>query len=274
MTQKYFLTLVFIIAAHIVSISQTNASTFATFKECENAIEGSDCYNEKLKTDLNNLISEDVTASLKQTKEKNYFSISFAFLSDAEGKVIPETLKIACENKLLYEKIKQYVDQLAPFLPKYKSIEEGKIAHIHTFTYIYNEELKKYLIASKDELEALNIKPKYVLLGKQPVCKGCENDNPEIAYKCSVEKINKVIMKKFRTFEVNAVSTQQRMIATFIIEKNGEVTVSDITSTPYNKSAVDELRRVLNKLPDFNPGSYKGVLVRTSFNLPVILNFK
>jgi|GEM_PF-4915673 len=273
MTKKYFLiTLLILIISHS-SVAQSNTRTFATFKECENAIEGSACYTEKIKADLNNLISEDVTDSLKQTIEENYFPISFAFLSDAEGKVIPETLKIACENKLLYEKIKQYVDRLAPFLPKDKSIEEGKNAHIHTFTYIYNEELKKYLIASKDELEALNIKPKYVVLGKQPVCKGCENDNAEIAYKCSVEKINKIIMKKFRTFEVNAVSTQQRMIATFIIEKNGGVTVSDITTTPNNKSAVDEFRRVLKKLPDFNPGSYRDIPVRSSFNLPVTLNF-
>jgi len=273
MKQKYFLITLLILIISYSSVAQSNIRTFATFKECENAIEGSGCYTEKIKADLNNLISEDVTASLKKTIEKNYFSISFAFLSDANGKVIPETLEIACDNKLLYEKIKQYVEHLPSFIPKDSSIKERRNAHIQTFTYLYNGELKKYIIASKDELETLNIKPKYIRLGKQPACKGCENENPEIAYKCSVEKINNIIIKKFRLFEVSAVSSQQQMIATFVIEKNGEVTVSDITSTPYNKSAVDELRRVLNKLPDFNPGSYKGVLVRTSFNLPVTLNF-
>ena len=270
--KNIFFALISCVALHSTITAQSKI-TYATFKECENASPDSNCYSEKLISDLNNLISDEIRDHIKKINPFDYFSVSVAFLSGADGKVIGETIEIACDDILLHNAIQKYIDNLDPFLPKDASMEERRSVHMGIYTYLYNEQTKNFEITTNDILREKGIKPKYTLLGIQPTCKGCENENAEIAYKCSVKKINEVVLKKYRLFEVKPVSAQQRMVASFIIEKSGEVIISDVISTPYNPSAAKELKRVLNKFPDFVPGSYRGIPVKTSFNLPVTLNF-
>lgn len=273
MYRNFLLAIAIIIIVNFTGTAQSGKRTYATFKECENAGPDSDCYSEKLRADLNNLMSDEIAQHIKKTSTYDHMPISFAFLSDAEGKVMAETVEVACEESLLRNALKNYIDNLAPFLPKNDGMDENRSAHISTYTYLYNEQTDKFEITTYDILREKGIRPKYIRLGIQPACKGCENDNQELAYKCSSEKITKVMLRKFRTQEVKPVAKQQRLVATFIVEKNGDITISDVVSIPYNISASEEYRRALKKLPEFNPGSFRGIPVRASFNLPVTLNF-
>jgi hypothetical protein len=254
--------------------SQSGIISNAIFPECENAEKRSQCGDEKVEYEIGKLLTDEITADLKSTLSNNYFSVHFAFLSDPEGKVIPETLKIKCDNKLLYDALHSYITHLPPFLPKDKSYEERRSVHMYDCTFVYDDTSGKYISASKEKLKEENIKRELMPLGTQPTYKGCENENRETAHKCTSEKVIKIIAGKYRVEKLGTYNGQIKLVATFIVEKDGSVKISEITSTPHHEKAIKELDRALNKLPDFTPASYMDIPVRASYALPVTLNLK
>ncbi|MBI9033267.1 MAG: energy transducer TonB [Bacteroidales bacterium] len=54
----------------------------------------------------------------------------------------------------------------------------------------------------------------------------------------------------------------------FVIEKNGSISGIQIMRSPHDKLSQEAIR-VLNKMPNWNPGMKAGKLVRVNFHLPV-----
>lgn len=256
------------------SVNAQSGISSAIFPECENAEKPGQCEDEKVEYEISKLLTDEITADLKNTLTNNYFNISFAFLSDAEGRIIPETLKIKCDNKLYYDALYNYVMHLPLFLPKDKSFEERRSVHMFDYTFIYDNNSNKYISVSREQLKKENIKPELMPFGFTPACKGCENEDREAAFKCTSAKVNKIISGKYRVEKLGTYNGQIKLIATFIVEKDGSVKVSEITSTPHHEKAIKELDRALNKLPDFTPASYMDIPLRASYSLPVTLNLK
>ena len=64
---------------------------------------------------------------------------------------------------------------------------------------------------------------------------------------------------------------QGKGVVNFIVEKNGTITQAKIVKS-VDKDLDNEAMRVVSKMPKWNPGTNKGVPVRSYFNLPV--NFR
>lgn len=256
--------------------AQEQENEHAVFKECLNAESPKKCTSEKLKSDISALISPEITADIRWKMGKNYFSVGLAFLSDQNGKVIPETIKIACDNKGLENTIKDYILNLPSFIPKDKNQEERRSAHLERYTFIYNSEAKTYEAASEETLKEKGIKPNYISLGNEPVLPKCACDDAEKAKKCTVEKLYEHISKRIKTNSIDKNFIGQiNMLASFIIEKDGSITITDIVCNLSDCEAlINQYRRAFDGLPKFIPGNYEGVKVRASYNLPVKINIK
>lgn len=256
------------------AIAQSKKIGFAIFAECANAESFSDCNKAKFEKDITSLISKEITTDLAKSLDKNYFSISFAFISDEHGKVSPETIEIACDNKLLQEAIKRYILNLPPFIPKDSSYTERRTVHMRSLTFIYNASLKKYEPASKDKLLQEGINPNYVTFENEPVLKGCENESIEEAKKCTRQKLTSDTNKNIRINSIpETFSGQIKLLGKFIVETDGSVTIDDISCTISDcKGLVESFKRVIKNFPAFIPGNYKGVNVRVAYNLPLTIN--
>lgn len=68
-------------------------------------------------------------------------------------------------------------------------------------------------------------------------------------------------------------STQGKVFASFVVEKNGTLTDIEITRS-LTKETDDEALRVLNKSPRWNPGLLNGVPVRVKYNINVNFSMK
>lgn len=246
----------------------------AVFKECLNAESPTKCTSEKLWSDISALITPEITTDIRWKMGKNYFSVGLAFLSDQNGNVIPETIKIACDNKGLESAVKEYILHLSPFSPKGENEEDRRSAHLERYTFIYNSESKTYEAASEETLKEKGIKPNYISLGNEPVLPKCACEDAEKAKKCTVEKLYEHISKRIKTNSIDKNFIGQiNMLASFIIEKDGSITITDIVCNLSDCGAlINQYRRAFNGLPKFIPGNYEGVKVRASYNLPVKIN--
>ncbi|MFD2601893.1 hypothetical protein [Flavobacterium suzhouense] len=248
----------------------------AVFKECLNTESPTKCTSEKIRDDISALISPEITADIRWKMGKIFFSVGLAFLSDQNGNVIPETIKIACDNKGLESAVKEYILHLSPFSPKGENEEDRRSAHLERYTFIYNSESKTYEAASEEILKEKGIKPNYVSLGNEPVLPKCACDDAEKAKKCTVEKLYEHISKRIKTNSIDKnFSGQIYLVASFAIEKDGSITVNDILCNLNDCEAlINQYKRAFTGLPNFIPGNYEGVKVRATYNLPVTINIK
>jgi len=270
--KKIFIVAAFLLLLQFDVYAQSDIISNAIFPECANVEKRGQCGNEKVKQEISKLLTENITADLKKTLSTNYFNIYIAFISDIDGNVMPETLKIKCDNKLVHDAVYNYIIHLTPFIPKDKSFTERRSVHLYDYTFIYDHNLNKYTPASKEQLKEENIEQELMPLGVTPACKGCENENREIALKCTSAKIRKIIVSKFRVEKIDDYQGTIQLIATFIIERDGSVKLDEITSVPHNEKAIYELKYILYKLPDFTPGNYMDIPVRTKYALPVTVS--
>lgn len=110
---------------------------------------------------------------------------------------------------------------------------------------------------------------------KVPVYPGCErhktNDKRK---KCMSEKITKLINKRFNTDlgSEYGLSGRQRINTQFTIDKNGNVTDVKIRG-PHNVLE-KEANRVINKIPNMEPGLQRNVPVGVIYTLPIIFDIR
>ncbi|PZR21654.1 MAG: hypothetical protein DI539_07510 [Flavobacterium psychrophilum] len=258
----------------LTAIAQSKKNSFAIFTECADAESFTECTKAKFEKEITGLISKEITADLEKSLDKNYFSITIAFISDEKGKVTPETIEIACDNKLLHKALKQYILNLPPFIPKDSSYTERRTVHIQNFTFIYNASLKKYESASNEKLLEEGINPDYVSFENEPVLKGCENESKEEAKKCTAQKLSAYTSKNIRIYPIpDSFSGTINLLGKFIVETDGSVTIDDITCSVSDcKDLIASFKKVIKKFPEFIPGNYKGVNIRIAYNLPLNVN--
>jgi hypothetical protein len=254
--------------------AQSKGNDFAMFAGCIGAKLPGGCYDEKFRDDITSLISPKIAADLQITIEKKYFSISFAFLSAENGKIIPESIEIACENELFKEAIKQYILHLPAFIPKDESNEERRSVHMKSYTFIYNEQFQKYEPASQERLKQENIYPSSVLLGNQPVLVSCANKEAEEIKQCSQQELQRTIAKRISLRSIKYGFTGKiKLYGSFVVEKDGSITITDvICDTDDCEGLKKSFRKALKKMPKFIPADYRGVKVRASYNLPISIN--
>jgi protein TonB len=115
----------------------------------------------------------------------------------------------------------------------------------------------------------------FTLIEKVPVYPGCErhktNDKRK---KCMSEKITKLINRKFNT-DIGSkygLSGRQRINTQFTIDKNGNIT--DVKIRGPHDALEKEANRVINKIPQMEPGKQRNVPVGVIYTLPIMFDIR
>jgi protein TonB len=116
-----------------------------------------------------------------------------------------------------------------------------------------------------------DIEVPFAVIENVPVFPGCENKSGNQAKKdCMSEKISQHVNKNFNTELAGdlGLSGRQRISVIFKIDKNGNIT--DVRSRAPHPGLEREAARVINKLPQMQPGKQRGKAVTVQYSLPII----
>ncbi len=87
-----------------------------------------------------------------------------------------------------------------------------------------------------------------------------------------LDKFHKWVQNNVRYPQIAAENgISGRVILTFVIEKNGELTNIQVLQSP-DSSLAEEATRVLQKSPRWTPGRQRNQMVRVRFTLPVVFS--
>lgn len=270
----------FFLSLSITAFAQTPpgiekpALSNAILQECHIADNPQECTQEKLEIDISNLITYDMTKNIEESLRDKYFSISVIFVTDENGKVIPQETEVHCDNLLFKSAIENYIKALPSFLPKNNNDTEKRTLHTVYQTYMFDYVIDKYYPASKERLALEKIYPKYVLGDTPPLYPGCKckkEDKKTYSNECSIKKTKKFIMKNFIVPQSNGIPRAVKIYASYIVEKDGTITIKRIVGA--EEELNKEMERVIMQFPKFTPGSLKGFPMRTSLNYPVTITF-
>ncbi len=110
----------------------------------------------------------------------------------------------------------------------------------------------------------------FIRIEKVPVYPGCEkfNTNDE-RKKCMSEKITKLVSRKFNgdIASENGLSGVQRIYAQFTIDKAGNVV--NVKARAPHPALEKEAQRVINKIPNMQPGLQRNTPVGVIYTLPI-----
>ena len=104
-----------------------------------------------------------------------------------------------------------------------------------------------------------------------PVFKGCEGLSEEENRKCFERKIQQHVQRNFNSVlaqDVGLSSGKYKILTQFIIDKSGNVTDIQIRA-PHTKLE-KETDRVVNKIPQFQPGKQNNKEVKVKYTLPIL----
>lgn len=111
----------------------------------------------------------------------------------------------------------------------------------------------------------------FTLVEEIPTFESCKQTNKQNNIKCFKAKINKHISKNFYAEDYLSEGTKVKVYIQFSIDLYGKVINSKIRSDDNNKKLDEELNRIINKLPRFNPGKEKGLPVIVTYAFPLNL---
>ena len=113
----------------------------------------------------------------------------------------------------------------------------------------------------------------FVYLEQTPIYPGCENaEDPK---KCFQDGIMNYVASNFDTSvqkNLDLESKKQRVYVQFTIDKEGKIV--DAKARGPHKSLETEALRVINNLPQMQPGEYEGEKVNTKYTLPISLDIE
>lgn len=126
-------------------------------------------------------------------------------------------------------------------------------------------------LPTEEEPEKINdTEVSFLVIEDAPVFKGCENLSKEASRKCFTRKITKFIQVNFNSDlaqDLGLKQGKQKIYSQFLIEKNG--LISEIKIRAPHKRLEKEVRRVINKIPQFIPGKQRGRPVKVKYTLPI-----
>lgn len=247
----------------------------AVFKECLSSPDPKLCTQQKFEEDINHLLTYDISEEIKKSLDKNYFSVSIIFVTDENGKIIPEITDIRCDYPSFKQAIEKYLNTLPALQPKNSSHEEKRTLHSLHYTFMMDYVIKKYASVDKIRLEVEKIHPKYFMGEFPPVYPGCKckkKDREILTNKCSNKKVMKFITKNFKIPPTNENPRSVRIMTSYIVERDGTITIDKITSP--EEELNKEMERIIKMLPKFEPGKMKGFPVRATYTLPVTVTFR
>lgn len=227
------------------------------------------CNENKLGEILSSVITNDLISDLPN-KKPDHFSISCLFITDKDGKVIPEYTEARSESKKLENELVAYINSDLPRLtPKNMKFAERRSVQIVHQTFLRNPKTNGYYIAHKGEIFSKKIKPDNITLDKAPVFPGCdENLDFEEQMECVREKIFEHISKNFRIQHQRPLYIN--MSIELLVDSDGKVHVDFIGGSAPDKYEY-EVYRLVNTLPLLKPASVKEIPAVSNIELKPLI---
>ncbi|MDX1543468.1 MAG: energy transducer TonB [Christiangramia sp.] len=116
----------------------------------------------------------------------------------------------------------------------------------------------------------------FAVADKTPAYPGCEELAPQEIKDCTVEKINNHVNLNFNTGlgKQLGIVGQNRIVVKFKIDDQGKISNVQARSLADDAEAREALQkeasRVVNSLPQMQPGEYKAKPVAIMYSLPII----
>ena len=125
--------------------------------------------------------------------------------------------------------------------------------------------VEEYLDESKDIMDV-----PFAAIDKVPTYPGCEGLSNEEAKKCMSNKIMQLVVDNFNSKVAGNADLEgkQRIFVQFKIDKNGEVT--NVKARAPHPDLEAEALRVVNKIPQMQPGEHRGKKVGVLYSLPIL----
>ena len=125
--------------------------------------------------------------------------------------------------------------------------------------------VQEYLDETKDGVDV-----PFSVIEKVPTFPGCEGMSNEEAKKCMSQKITQLVMENFNTkvADKDGLTGKQKIYVQFKIDKQGNVANAEARAKSPDLEA--EAIRVINKIPQMQPGEHKGQKVGVIYSLPII----
>ena len=108
---------------------------------------------------------------------------------------------------------------------------------------------------------------------EDPIFPGCEDVNPKERKNCFSQKISEHIKKNFNyPKEAKKNRITGKVIASLIINKEGEIQNITTRGPENGKILEDEARRIISLLPKMKPGIQRGEPVNVRYSIPLNFN--
>ncbi len=112
----------------------------------------------------------------------------------------------------------------------------------------------------------------FPLIEEVPIYPGCEDEiDNEARKKCMSKAITRLVQRKFNGSDIASrygLHGKQRITVQFLIDKSGKVT--DIKTRAPHEKLEDEAKRVVNKIPEMQPGIQRDKPVGVRYTLPIV----
>ena len=259
---KYKLLFLFL-SLSVFSQETVKPEFFPFYENCPNKEDFSSCERIIIENLILGFLTQEIQNEILTNFENNKSVLTFAFVYEKD-KSIREDFDIDCASLVLSKKIKQFFVELKPFI-KTDSTEESITARYFEFVFLKNSSDNSLYIANKDQLKEIKHKSTYKYCSP-PRPKICENDSDlEL---CINKFISNHIVDNFN-YPKKAIKKriQGKVECTFYIDKEGSVEIFK-TEGP-DEILEQEAQRILKKLPEFIPGTIKGVPSKFSFGIPI-----
>lgn len=119
----------------------------------------------------------------------------------------------------------------------------------------------------------------FAVVEEKPVFPGCDQENNQARQDCLTQKIEDHVMKNFDLLAIKPYMTpgRNRIVVQFKIDRTGEVTevrsrmVTPGPDTESKKMMEEEAIRVVESIPQMQPGRHEGKAVGVMYSLPIQL---
>lgn len=152
------------------------------------------------------------------------------------------------------------------------TISEQKIRKVNTNSSIdenahYVRKKKTSLTDTKHSLNTSTLL--FSLVDEVPLFPECLST---LDKNCFVNTFEKYFSKNFDTERISEDNLNKRVFIQFTINTHGHVSSIHIKGSENNINLSKEIKRTLNKLPNFKPGKHQGIPVAVKFSLPLNFN--
>ena len=218
---------------------------------------------------------------LQKSKSKKIFQLKYLLLIPVVCGMLfytscSQETGVAHENASLTQKI---ADLQTEIENKDMSQEERQaFIKMVQKTLNLNEESSKIIIHENgvvaaiktEETDGKNVDVPFAAIDKVPTFPGCEEMGNEEAKKCMSKNIMQLVVDNFnsKVGDNTGLTGKQRIFVQFKIDKNGEVT--NVKARAPHPDLEAEALRVVNKIPQMQPGEHRGKKVGVLYSLPIL----